>query len=49
MKMTRYVIRSMSTTDFNWRSKEPVRPYHIYLLPPEKRSRRLTGRTPALR
>ena len=37
MKMTRYVIRSMSTSDFDWRSKEPARPYHIYLLPPEQR------------
>jgi hypothetical protein len=32
--MTRYVIRSMTTTDFGLGSKEPVKPY---LLPPVQR------------
>ena len=35
----RYVIRSMSTTDFEPYSHEPVRPYHIYLMRPELRGR----------
>ena len=35
--MIRYVIRSMSTTDFVLGSNEWVKPYPIYLLPPEKR------------
>ena len=35
--MTRYNIRSMSTTDFVLGSNEPVKPYRGYLLPPEKR------------
>jgi hypothetical protein len=30
-----YVIRSMSTTDAN--RAEPITPYHLYLLKPEKR------------
>lgn len=33
--MTKYVVRSMSTTD-SVRGSAPV-PYHVYLLPPEKR------------
>jgi hypothetical protein len=30
-----YVIRSMSTSD--WNGRDPVVPYHIYLMKPEKR------------
>ncbi len=30
-----YVIRSMSTTD--WNGRDPVVPYHIYLMRPEHR------------
>jgi hypothetical protein len=33
---TRYVIRSMTTTNFDGRAGS-IRPYHIYLLPREKR------------
>jgi len=36
-RMTLYVVRSMTTTDFDIRSGRPVTPYHIYLLPPELR------------
>jgi hypothetical protein len=32
-----FVIRSMTTTDFVIGSREPVRPYHIYLKPVGKR------------
>lgn len=32
----RYVIRSMSTSD--WNGRDPVVPYHIYLLKPERRA-----------
>ena len=35
----RYVIRSMSTTDFEPYSHERVRPDHIYLMRPELRGR----------
>jgi hypothetical protein len=34
MTMT-YVIRSMSTTD--WNGRDPVVPYHVYLLQPQAR------------
>ena len=30
-----YVIRSMSTTD--WNGRDPVVPYHVYLLQPQAR------------
>lgn len=30
-----YVIRSMTTTD--WNGRDPVTPYHIYLMKPEHR------------
>jgi hypothetical protein len=30
-----YVVRSMSTTDYG---KKPVVPFHVFLLPPHKRS-----------
>ncbi|HPG02556.1 MAG TPA: hypothetical protein P5256_01495 [Beijerinckiaceae bacterium] len=32
-----FVIRSMSTTD--WNGRDPVKPYHVYLLPVAKRAR----------
>lgn len=35
----RYVIRSMTTTDYDYRSCNPVIPYHIYLRKPECRGR----------
>lgn len=31
-----YVIRSMSTTD--WNGRDPVVPYHVYLMPTHKRN-----------
>lgn len=34
-----FVIRSMTTTDFNPFSKKPVVPYHIYLREPLNRAR----------
>ena len=35
-----YVLRSMTTSDYDYRRPlTPVVPYHIYLLPPEKRRR----------
>jgi hypothetical protein len=36
--MTQFVIRSMTTTDYDFRRPStPVVPYHIYLLPSHKR------------
>src|SRR5215831_19646157 len=32
----KYVVRSMSTSD--WNGRDPVVPYHIYLLPPTERA-----------
>lgn len=37
--MTQYVVRSMTTTDYDPRSGKPVTPYHIYLMPSHKRAR----------
>ncbi len=34
-----YVVRSMTTTDYDFRSAQPVTPYHIYLMPRESRGR----------
>jgi len=33
-----FVIRSMSTTDWNNYSRDPVVPYHVYLMKPEHRA-----------
>ena len=35
--MSKYVVRSMTTTDADWRTRAPVTPYHIYLVPPMER------------
>ena len=36
--MTKFVIRSMTTTDFDWRAHtKKVTPYHLYLMKPECR------------
>jgi hypothetical protein len=38
MTTTGFVVRSMTTTDYDWRRPATkVVPYHIYLMPPEKR------------
>lgn len=36
--MCKYLIRSMTTTDFDYRSAKPVTPFHIYLLPAQERT-----------
>jgi hypothetical protein len=33
-----FVIRSMSTTDFDWRDQKPVVPYHVYLMTTDRRA-----------
>lgn len=43
----RFLIRSMSTTDYDPRSNQPVIPYHIYLMSPEKRGRAYWSRSKA--